>query len=630
MPYETAYIGIAPAPNGDFDHFVRQLRTLHLTGGYWRFQSIEDDRRANARGFTTPEDVLCAAEFTDEGFDEIFIRWVRGADDPNISMALSGTPSQHLQTIYELRLLLGLPVSSRGQIPQYPISTELRVKQFWEAKYRAQQSPLINTAGQLPGKPISSPVTPRPGTLKVSQPRPFAPAAPKSPVGRITRARSKKTSQEARPTPAVRATPSQQAPDAPIAHATWPSLVRPLSRVATLPSLTTNKTDEQQSPLPITASPTSMSVPPASSATRDVPFIPRAALAWGLQSSTLPTLSSLSLGISQHDWVHSSSRNSNVGYSSSSATPQQQYEANGAMQPQQDAAATASLNATASLDIPYQSPYAASGTQLGHTNPVVTPSAPIENAGDIRAPTSPPRKSYEATLDSMSRSVLAPLDSPPARIEVVPIRESFSTDGNSLETPDKLALARGKGVEWFDDSRPQQELERLNIQLPDADNTKQRARAQAIKAMSEPLRTYMEGLENLPCMDCGEEDNHLWDCHLGNIQPLQDLTALDYRTLTDAVEMFDPGPWTTHFDLHPEPEPEDAETQIKGMAEVIRNEDSYKMDDELHNLPDEFMIILWAFKTSGKVQVINECNWDSGTSQSETEGGTGVLRVQGI
>ena len=71
MPYETAYIGIATTPSGGFDHFVRQLKTSHLAGGYWRFQSTDDDRRAYARGFTTQEDVLCATESTSEGFDEI-------------------------------------------------------------------------------------------------------------------------------------------------------------------------------------------------------------------------------------------------------------------------------------------------------------------------------------------------------------------------------------------------------------------------------------------------------------------------------------------------------------------------------------------------------------------------------
>jgi len=40
------------------------------------------------------------------------------------------------------------------------------------------------------------------------------------------------------------------------------------------------------------------------------------------------------------------------------------------------------------------------------------------------------------------------------------------------------------------------------------------------------------------------------------------------------------------------------------MAEVIRNEASYKDDPELHVLPDDLMIMLWAFKTAPGVEVI--------------------------
>lgn len=83
-------------------------------------------------------------------------------------------------------------------------------------------------------------------------------------------------------------------------------------------------------------------------------------------------------------------------------------------------------------------------------------------------------------------------------------------------------------------------------------------------------------------------------------------TVLDYRDWIDAGDQFDPGPHTTHFNQHPEPEPEDPQTQIAGMAAVIRNEESYKEDAELHRLPDDLMILLWAFKTSGGVRVINE------------------------
>jgi hypothetical protein len=98
----------------------------------------------------------------------------------------------------------------------------------------------------------------------------------------------------------------------------------------------------------------------------------------------------------------------------------------------------------------------------------------------------------------------------------------------------------------------------------------------------------------------------------------QSPTTLEYRSLADAVELFDPGPWTTHFNPI-EPEPEDADTQIRGMAKVIRNEDSYKDDGELHRLPDELMILLWAFKTSKGVQVINEYVQDYRALSADTD-----------
>ena len=91
---------------------------------------------------------------------------------------------------------------------------------------------------------------------------------------------------------------------------------------------------------------------------------------------------------------------------------------------------------------------------------------------------------------------------------------------------------------------------------------------------------------------------------LSDLKPQRRLTVLDHRNLADAVERFDPGPWTTHFDLYPEKDPEDPETQIRGMADIVRNETSYKNDPELHGLPDDFMILLWALKTSPGVTVL--------------------------
>ncbi|KAJ4367178.1 hypothetical protein N0V83_007708 [Neocucurbitaria cava] len=91
-----------------------------------------------------------------------------------------------------------------------------------------------------------------------------------------------------------------------------------------------------------------------------------------------------------------------------------------------------------------------------------------------------------------------------------------------------------------------------------------------------------------------------------HLKPMENLTFLDYRNLAEAAEHFDPGPWTTHYDMYPKAEPEDPEVQVRGMAEVIRNEGSYKDDSELHGLPDEVLIMMWAFKTSPGVEVMQQ------------------------
>jgi len=40
------------------------------------------------------------------------------------------------------------------------------------------------------------------------------------------------------------------------------------------------------------------------------------------------------------------------------------------------------------------------------------------------------------------------------------------------------------------------------------------------------------------------------------------------------------------------------------MAEYVRNEDLYENDESLHELPDQLMLLQWAFKTSENVEVL--------------------------
>jgi hypothetical protein len=79
---------------------------------------------------------------------------------------------------------------------------------------------------------------------------------------------------------------------------------------------------------------------------------------------------------------------------------------------------------------------------------------------------------------------------------------------------------------------------------------------------------------------------------------------LDYRSLAASVRLFDPGPWTTH-EAHPiEPEQEDPVLVMKDVAKIIRNEATYKEDDRLQALPDDLMVLQWAFQTSPNVEMI--------------------------
>jgi hypothetical protein len=89
-----------------------------------------------------------------------------------------------------------------------------------------------------------------------------------------------------------------------------------------------------------------------------------------------------------------------------------------------------------------------------------------------------------------------------------------------------------------------------------------------------------------------------------DLKPMTNLTVLDHRKLAESVEYFDPGPWTTHYVSPAESEPEDPAIVTKGMADIIRNEDTYKADESLHALPDELMMLQWALQTSPNVEVL--------------------------
>lgn len=113
---------------------------------------------------------------------------------------------------------------------------------------------------------------------------------------------------------------------------------------------------------------------------------------------------------------------------------------------------------------------------------------------------------------------------------------------------------------------------------------------------------------SLPCMDCGSLGTHTCDCWINkatlSLTLTEDLTTSALRRLADDVDKFDPGPWTTHFEPQQEVE-EDGQTQLLGMVDVIRNFDATANDPELQGLDEQCIVLLWALKSIGEVEVLS-------------------------
>jgi hypothetical protein len=125
----------------------------------------------------------------------------------------------------------------------------------------------------------------------------------------------------------------------------------------------------------------------------------------------------------------------------------------------------------------------------------------------------------------------------------------------------------------------------------------------------------------LPCIDCGELEGHNYDCNIASTYCFHETTTkstdkatgimateegtinnLELQQIAEAVEYFDPERLREHQVPSQTQELEDYTTKVEGMAEVIRNEDSYKNDVELHKLSDDALLVCWAFRTSSKIQ----------------------------
>jgi hypothetical protein len=125
-------------------------------------------------------------------------------------------------------------------------------------------------------------------------------------------------------------------------------------------------------------------------------------------------------------------------------------------------------------------------------------------------------------------------------------------------------------------------------------------------------------IEPFPCIDCGELGDHKYDCSIistfpfpvipdgmsniktgieANIGLNKKLNVYQEREIADAVTLFDPEKWRMHQNPAPPPPLEATATVYKGLAEIVRNEESYKHDPDLHGLEDDALVILWSLKS---------------------------------
>ncbi|KAH8733232.1 hypothetical protein GQ44DRAFT_766285 [Phaeosphaeriaceae sp. PMI808] len=558
--YHTAYQGVETDSGGAFKNFIRRPDESHIDNGYWRFSSIEDEQRAYAYGFHTPEDILCAVDCSDGEYEDIILRWIPGKVDKNMKMPVTGCAAQHLKEIFELRQFLGRALSRRGVIPHYPISP--RLEDYWDARRSAvmsqAQEPGISTAIE----PVSHP------TQSVSVPSPDLP--PRTTLDQdplnfpSLQVRQTSTSSVASQIP--RAIPVESSTPKPPIRSSFASLVQPsaVSQIA--------RNDSQ---------------------------------------------SDTSTGAPKTDHRKAVQ-----------AAKAQKSKDEHSIQPSFSSPKT--LQAQNPIQVQEQRP---SGPPLRFDHLPKNPLSPkhitsfaqqeslFEGSGSTSSPKHVPIIGGSATQDVSS--LYAALSFRPRSLE-----ESANTHETrhsvSVESHQTSNSSGGRKTETNQGTpilQPSENIDRL-IDNPNDNkenkisNKEPESGGQNIDSAPECSKEFQLSLNGvdmypgLPCMDCGEETGHKSDCHIAiafaSLKPTEKLTVIDYRRLGEAVERFDPGPWTDHCGPPPEPTPEDAKLEIQGMAEIIRNEESYKNDVSLHALPDQIMIIFWALKTSPNIQVLQE------------------------
>ncbi|KAH7074563.1 hypothetical protein BKA63DRAFT_470885 [Paraphoma chrysanthemicola] len=529
--YYSAYSGaIATNAKGNFANFILSPDECHRKNGYWVFPTVEDQRRAHARGLRNPEAILCAADLGDNPQPDINLSWRRGSVDRNITGILTGNAAQHLMEIYDMRRHLGKTLSFGGQIPRYPV--DIRLKAWWECR-RAASRPATSQ-------------TPIDAAASLATPSAFAVAALGSPSFQADFRRSSSSShqsaQSSLPPFFAADLPIQQNPGRQPTHNGSYQQSTGINTRTQSPAKISGVTSESRS-----QSPYAFQVPgfaqPAPS---------------GQVSRTM--------------------------------------HANGHAKPQPR---NACLPQGSDISNTHQKRTFPISNRITRTQSVGNTNRSSPN-GDISTSQS---KEGERLNSHASRPSISSLSNgrtissrpdPESRMSQPPV-EQVTTP----QTPSKSLRKRSVAL-TEDATRPHKKPKVIDHPMSQVDISDQNYPSPIAHGVVEKnTDMYLD----LPCMDCGEDVGHKSDCHIGHLKPATNLSVLDYRKFSELTERFDPGPWTTHEVPAVSPS-EDSEIAILGMADVIRNELSYKGDTELHPLPDAAMIMLWAFKTSPNIEIL--------------------------
>jgi hypothetical protein len=723
--YHSAHHGRSEDGNGNFSHFVWTPDDSHMANGYWRFETLEDECRAFARGFYKPEAILCAVSDHGGAFEDIILCWVPGRLDTNMTSCQVGSAAQHLMIILDLRRRLDKPLSFRSSTPVYPVDS--RLKDYWSARRIAYGSPAQNTrpslgvnqGAKVQHTPPSSPqlysnqasrianhgpsvvaktstrsqpqsqrmpvltpeVTSRGSDslkpLAISQPTSVALKLPATqglqnasfgPNMQKTQAHRSSTSfmpqlhnnpyhkqgppqlgellkqvapsnnpqqplassrsgfpttqsvQQLAPNGTLSAQPVNT-PQQPLTflhpnldlQSTLASEAAPSSTPATSTPLSAHGADKQSSSASDKAPLWSVYSPYISYRGRVSPYAPTPAV------QTAPTVQH---SLSQRPEYRAETHEENLPMTLDNDLLDIQpfHEATFPVDSDLSKGTQAPIGTVPSIKTP-QNPACDNGRSS--TVPTATPKSNGSRVGALQAPTSRPAMSEILHVKSPKRPMVVEQDpswqnkkkangrydvqvAHPTRV-IPPATITATSPELSTKRPAKRFIVPG----------PDDLLQNKRSQVNGPDHVQ--ATSPEVLVPSTATDMY----PGLPCMDCGEETGHKWDCYVGSkflnllvrrlvadsitdFKPKQNLTLLDYRALAESVTRFDPGPWTTHQGPPFQPGPEDQMEQIRGIAEVIRNESSYGEDAQLHALPDEAMIMLWAFKASPDVEVVCE------------------------